>query len=239
MRYAPSDPLCRMVGVYVILSCAVSLDGYIDDATEHRLVLSDAADFDRVDELRAGCDAILVGANTVRNDNPRLLVRSPTRRAARVAAGRPPTPIKVTLTASGALNPAAAFFTADTTDRGGTHEDTKLVYCPPERLAAISARFASVATVAPAANLAELLADLSRRGVRRLLVEGGTSVLTAFLAAGLADELWLAVAPVLVGDTGGARFLAPAAYPPGRLRLADSAVVGDMAVLHYLVPHDG
>ena len=48
-------------------------------ATDERLLLSNDADFDRVDAVRAGCDAILVGAATVRNDNPRLLVRAPAR----------------------------------------------------------------------------------------------------------------------------------------------------------------
>ncbi|MDQ2877223.1 MAG: dihydrofolate reductase family protein, partial [Actinomycetota bacterium] len=56
---------------YVMLSAAVSADGYIDDATAGRLVLSDASDLDRVDEVRAGVDAILVGAGTIRADNPR------------------------------------------------------------------------------------------------------------------------------------------------------------------------
>ncbi|MEU9845655.1 dihydrofolate reductase family protein, partial [Actinomadura sp. NPDC048032] len=51
---------------YVLLSCAMSADGYIDDATPERLRLSSTADWDRVDAVRAGCDAILVGAGTVR-----------------------------------------------------------------------------------------------------------------------------------------------------------------------------
>ena len=47
---------------YVLLSCATSADGYLDDAGPERLILSGPADLDRVDEVRAGCDAILVGA---------------------------------------------------------------------------------------------------------------------------------------------------------------------------------
>ncbi|MBC8092233.1 MAG: dihydrofolate reductase family protein, partial [Pseudonocardia sp.] len=61
--------------VYVVASVAVSLDGCIDDAGPDRLVLSNAADLDRVDEVRAGVDAILVGAGTVRRDDPSLTVR--------------------------------------------------------------------------------------------------------------------------------------------------------------------
>ena len=64
----------------------MSLDGYLDSATDERLLLSNDADFDRVDEVRAGCDAILVGAATVRNDNPRAA--GPLASARRAAPGR-------------------------------------------------------------------------------------------------------------------------------------------------------
>ena len=107
---------------YVLLSVAASVDGYIDDASDHRLVLSGAADLDRVDEVRAGCDAILVGAGTIRRDNPRLQVRSQARRAARQARGLTPSPVKVTLTRSGGLDPAARFF--------ATGDAARLVYAP-------------------------------------------------------------------------------------------------------------
>ena len=71
---------------YTLLSCGMSIDGYLDNASEQRLLLSNDADLDRVDAVRAGCDAILVGAATVRNDNPRLLVRD---RRARRTRGSP------------------------------------------------------------------------------------------------------------------------------------------------------
>ena len=96
---------------YTLLSCCVSLDGYLDDASPQRLVLSPAADLERVDAERARCDAILVGAETVRRDDPRLLVRSEGCRAARVARGLSPTPLRVTVTASGDLDPGARIFT--------------------------------------------------------------------------------------------------------------------------------
>ena len=60
---------------YTLLSCGMSIDGYLGSAVQRRLLLSNDADFDRVDAVRADCDAILVGAATVRNDDPRLLVR--------------------------------------------------------------------------------------------------------------------------------------------------------------------
>ncbi|MBO0835498.1 MAG: dihydrofolate reductase family protein, partial [Actinobacteria bacterium] len=83
---------------YVVLSCAMSVDGYIDDTGPDRLLLSNDADFDRVDDERASADAVLVGAATIRHDNPRLLVRSPARRSARQERGLPDSPAKVTIT---------------------------------------------------------------------------------------------------------------------------------------------
>ncbi|GGM23951.1 hypothetical protein GCM10010129_80430 [Streptomyces fumigatiscleroticus] len=95
---------------YVLLSAAVSLDGYLDDTGPDRLLLSGPADFDRVDAVRASADAVLVGAGTIRADNPRLLVASPVRRSARVSAGRPEHPLKVTVSGSGELDVQARFW---------------------------------------------------------------------------------------------------------------------------------
>jgi 5-amino-6-(5-phosphoribosylamino)uracil reductase len=106
---------------YVLLSCGISIDGYLDNATGKRLLLSNDADFDRVDAVRAECDAILVGASTVRRDNPRLLVRSQARRDERVARGLQPSPVKVTVTGGGELDPSAQFF--------ATGDIDKIVYC--------------------------------------------------------------------------------------------------------------
>ena len=88
----------------------MSVDGYLDDATHQRLILSSDADLDRVDEVRANADAILVGATTIRRDNPWLRVRSAARREARQARGELADPVRVTITRSGNLDPAARFF---------------------------------------------------------------------------------------------------------------------------------
>jgi riboflavin biosynthesis pyrimidine reductase len=55
---------------YTLLSCGMSIDGYLDTATDERSVLSNDADLDRVDAVRADSDAILVGAATLRKRQP-------------------------------------------------------------------------------------------------------------------------------------------------------------------------
>jgi 5-amino-6-(5-phosphoribosylamino)uracil reductase len=216
----------------ILLSAAISLDGYLDDAGDARLVLSNDADFDRVDAVRAECDAILVGATTIRRDDPRLLVRSADRRAERVARGLPESPIKVTLTASGDLDPAARFFT--------TGDGLKLVYCATGSSAVLAEKLAGVATVVDAGDpidLTAMLADLDNRGVRRLMVEGGSTMHTQFLTAGLADELHIVIAPFLVGDHNGTRFVSDGVFPqsPDRpMTLAEVRQIGDVVLLHYV-----
>ncbi len=224
---------------YVLLSCAMSLDGHIDDATEARLFLSNDEDFDRVDEVRAASDAILVGAETIRRDNPRLLVRSQQRRDARVAAGHPPSPAKVTLTCSGRLDPAASFFTATIGDA------PRLVYCPTSAVATATKAVGDLATIVnagPELELPVLLADLRSRGISRLMVEGGTRVLTQFLTAGLADELHLVVTPFFVGQPEAPRFVDGGTFAwnsDHRMRLVEVRQMGDAVLLRYLPPAEG
>ena len=129
---------------YTLLSCSVSMDGYLASA-ESRLLLSNEADFDRVDAVRASCDAILVGARTVRNDNPRLVVRSQERREERTARGLAPSPMKVTLTSRSGLDARADFFT--------TGEAEKLVYCARSCVDDVRARLDPVATVVDGGRL--------------------------------------------------------------------------------------
>jgi 5-amino-6-(5-phosphoribosylamino)uracil reductase len=209
----------------------MSIDGYLGNATDERLLLSNDADFDRVDAVRAGCDAILVGAGTVRQDNPRLLVRSQARRDERVARGWRPTPIKVTVTAAGKLDPTAQFFTVGDVD--------KLVYCASSTVNETRGRLGHVATVVDGGEPVELvriLADLHARGVRRLMVEGGGTVHTQFLTAGLVDELHLVIAPFFVGDSRAPRFVGDGRFPWGpdhRAVLAEVRQISDVVLLRY------
>ena len=218
---------------YILLSCGMSIDGYLGSAAPRRLALSNEADFDRVDAVRASCDAILVGAATVRNDNPRLLIRSPDRRAEREARGLPSSPVKVTLTRRGDLAPTAAFFT--------TGDAEKLVYCPTEATEPPRARLRSVATVVDTghggdADVGRVVEDLSARGVNRLMVEGGGTVLTQFLTADLVDELHLVVAPLFVGDSRAPRLAGDGPFPwnaDHRATLAGVRQIGDVVLLRY------
>jgi len=184
-----------------------------------------------VDEVRSRSDAIMVGARPVRRDNPRLMVRSPERQDRRAASGLARSPWKVTVTATGDLDPRAAFFTDG--------DSTKLVYCPRSEAPRIRGRLGDagrVVALGEVVTMADLLSDRADRGTRRLMVEGGGSVLTQFLAADLVDELNVAVAPFFVGDRRAPRFVGDAHFPwtsDRRATLAEARSIGDVVLLRY------
>lgn len=232
---------------HVILKVAMSLDGYIDDSSDQRRVFSNELDKQAVDELRASCDAILVGAQTIRSDNPTLRIRSDALRAERVSRGVPEDVAKVTLTRSAELNEHFEFF------QNGSGE--KLVYVMAgiegekevrekdsrERKLALQAleKWASVVVLDELSSddqlseLQLLLEDLDRRGVHRLLVEGGSEILSQFLTADLVDEIRLAIASITIADT-----TAPRAFPESfqideRFALCSKEMLGEVQVYKY------
>lgn len=218
----------------MILKCAISVDGYLDDASPKRLILSNAEDLARADEVRASCDAILVGAGTIRADNPHLLIRSASLRDGRASRGLPPHPIRVTLTAGGDLDPSFHFFT---NEEGGC-----LVYCPERVVNLVRKRLGGAAEIVSVgqerADMALMLRDLFARGVRRVLVEGGSRIGSAFLQAGLVDELQVSIAPFFVGDPRTPRFAGEGIYPHGsssRMILSRVEQIGDMALITWLL----
>lgn len=215
---------------YVILSAAMSVDGYLDDASPERLRLSNAADFDRVDQVRAESDAILIGATTMRKDNPRLLVNSEERRAQRVAEGKPAYPLKVTVTRTGDLSADLNFW---------HHGGEKLVVTVDSAVKKVRATLnglADVVSVGPDLDWGLVLDELGRRGVGRLMVEGGGTIHTQLMAADLADEVHLAIAPLLVGQPEAARFLGTADYPGGstaRMKVLEIRAIDDVVLVRY------
>jgi len=149
---------------WVILKLAMTLDGYLV-VPGRRWVTGEPARAE-VQKLRAGCDAILVGAETLRKDNPKLTVRT-----GRVGEQ----PLRVVVTRSGKLPKGANLFR----DR---NKERTLVYRKNRWL--------------------DVLKDLYRRGVSRLLVEGGAEVAGGLIKAGKVNEVVIYLAPILVGERG-------------------------------------
>jgi 2,5-diamino-6-(ribosylamino)-4(3H)-pyrimidinone 5'-phosphate reductase len=201
-------------------NCAMSLDGCLGLPGPRPLKLSGPEDLRRVHELRAASDAILVGAGTVLADDPKLTVkwdllgRAPGREPLRVVLDpdlrTPP---------NGELSkgPRIVLFHRRGA-RGGpaTAERVDVAVRPDGHL-----------------DLREVLAALERRGVKRLMVEGGSRVLTSFLGEGLVDDLTIYVAPRLVGLKDAPRLFAGEGPIDLRLRAMPPRALGDGVLLAF------
>jgi len=188
----------------ILISVATSLDGFMADNSGQRLILSSAEDFNEVYRLRAESDAILVGGETVRADNPSLATRHREYFELRKQRGVGPHPLKVVMTQSGNLPRDSKFFTAG--------DGEKLVYS------------------GALANPAAVVADLEARNIQQLMIEGGARTIQQFVRAGLVDVIRLAIAPITCGTNGRAQ---PFAHPSPRLTLHKTETHGNTAVLWY------
>jgi diaminohydroxyphosphoribosylaminopyrimidine deaminase/5-amino-6-(5-phosphoribosylamino)uracil reductase len=182
---------------YVVLKAAASLDGKVATASGDSRWVSGSDSRALVHRWRDELDAVLVGAGTVRADDPELT----TRLDAPAVTGRPPrNAARVVLSGRLEVDPAARVFDTDVAET--------LVYTADDRSAtaqALRARGVQVIALpgdATRLDPATLLADLGRRGFTSLLVEGGPGVHAALWRAGLVDEVRLFLAPKLVGAEG-------------------------------------
>ena len=180
---------------WVILKAGASLDGRIATRTGQSGWITNEWSRREVHRLRDRVDAILVGAGTARCDDPSLTTRLPGRR------GRDP--LRVVLDPTLRLDPKAKLLTQSS-------PAPTWLFCAPgadeRRRAALAAAGAVVKPVPEPApgrlDLAAVLAELGRAGATSLLVEGGGRVHGSFLRAGLADEIYLFLAPRFLGADG-------------------------------------
>jgi len=158
---------------WVILKLAMTMDGYL--AVPGRRWITGTKARAEVQRIRAGCDAVLVGAGTVRQDNPRLTVRKTFRHSAECRKVVKVQPWRVVVTRSGKLPRGANLFRDRNKQRTLVYRRQKWV---------------------------EVLKNLHQKGVSRLLVEGGAEVAGGLIKARKVNEVVIYLAPILVGELG-------------------------------------
>jgi riboflavin biosynthesis pyrimidine reductase len=182
---------------FVFVNMVSTLDGRAQVRGRTR-ELGDEADLEMLLELRTLADAVLIGTGTLRAEGYARLVGSEERRARREAAGLAADPTAVLLSRTLDLPWDAGLF-ADA-------DQPVLVYTgvegePPETAAPVEV------VRLPDPSPAAALADLRARGVAALLTEGGPTLNSALLGAGLADELFLTLAPLITGEAEAIRIV--------------------------------
>lgn len=180
---------------FVTLKAAISLDGRIAARSGDSRWVSSAEARDYVHLLRGEHDAILVGVGTVLSDDPRLTVRHAQWKGKRILRVVLDPGLRTPAAARILSAPGALIFT----DRKASRK----------KEAVLEARGAEIVRVPggpKALDLRSVLAELGKREIASLLVEGGSRVHTSFIEAGLADKLILALSPKLVGGRKAVSF---------------------------------
>jgi riboflavin-specific deaminase-like protein len=220
---------------WVALGMVTSVDGAAsrDGRTSE---LGGEADHHAFRALRDAADAVLVGAGTVREEDYGPGTGTEARRRRRVAKGLAPAPRLVVVSGSLTLEPAARVF--------GDREHPPLVVTTEE--AARSERGRQLGEVAELITAGEAELDLAaaldalhRRGLERVVCEGGPSLNAALLAAGLVDELFLTVDPLLVGTDAPRIVGTTPTFDPRRLELAELREHRGELLLRYRIATAG
>jgi riboflavin biosynthesis pyrimidine reductase len=193
---------------YVVANMVASADGRatLDGASAG---LSGPADRALFHALRGQIDAVLAGTGTLRAERYRRLILQPERRDERRARGLAPDPLAVVLSRSGDL------------------PDIGLLTDPEQPRAVFTGDDAD-----PASALRRVRQE---HGVRSLLCEGGPTLLGSLFAAGLVDELFLVLSPVVVGGVGPRTVVGPAFHPPVTLELVHLLEHDDMLFTRYRI----
>ncbi len=223
---------------YILLNYAVSLDGKI--STEHRDPVRFTSRIDRrlMDEIRADVDAVLIGAGTLRAEDPPVRIQTARRRDERRRRGKPVHPVSIVLSRSMRLPLGGRYWEDDQVERViATTEQAE-----DERLQPYLEKAEVIRAGRTTVDLGELCRVLSDRGISRLLVEGGGEVNMAFWEAGLVDEVYLTLCPVVIGGRNAPTAADGTGFAADRfrkLRLIETRRVGQELFLRYRAVRTG
>ncbi len=180
---------------FVFINAAMSADGKIATIERKQTRISGKLDFERVDELRASSDAVMVGIGTVVSDNPSLTVKSKERWEKRIARGLPENPARIVVD-SMARTPVDS----DIFKKG---EGKRIIAvsesAPSERIKQLAGHAEIIVAGEKNVDLEKLLAELKNRGIKSLMVEGGATLNWGLISRGLVDEIYTFIGNIIIG----------------------------------------
>ena len=188
----------------VHVNMAVSLDGKIAPTSREKVRLGTDCDIARMERLRSWADAIVVGAGTVRAEDPPMALTDEAAVRGRLDEGRPAHPAVVVVSGSLQIEPGRL-------NRGGGRLIVATTAGAPEP----SGRLRDVAEVwrlgGEEVDLSALVKKLEEEGLSRILVEGGGKLAAGFLGGDLVEEIHQTVTPWLIGDHAAPTIASPQA----------------------------
>lgn len=182
---------------FTFINSAMSADGKISTKERKQVRISGDVDFDRMDDLRATSDAVMVGIETILADDPSLTVKSDARRSVRKGKGSDENPIRIVIDSK-----ARTPLDADIFIKG---EGKRIIAvsgsAPADKVEMLQRKALVIKTGDEQVDLCALMKELNSMGIKRLMVEGGATLNWAMLSSGLVDEIYSFVGNLLIGGT--------------------------------------
>lgn len=220
---------------YVVVNVAMSADGKLSTRERRQVKISGEQDFARVDRLKAGCDAIMVGIGTVLADDPSLTVKGEECRVHRKKRGVDEHPVRIIVDSSARTPPGAKVLNRE----AGKRIIAISSGANPSRVAALRPYATIIETGETQVDLVSLFGRLGEMGIQRLMVEGGGTLIGALIRAGLVDEIYTYIGNIIIGGkdaptlADGEGFLEETGFP--RLTLIEARRIGTGILLHWKV----
>jgi 2,5-diamino-6-(ribosylamino)-4(3H)-pyrimidinone 5'-phosphate reductase len=220
---------------YVVVNIAMSADGKISTRERRQVRISGAQDFTRVDRLKAGCDAVMVGIGTVLADDPSLTVKSEECRNYRRKQGWDDHPVRIVVDSSGRIPPEASIL-----HKG----EGKRVVAVSKRadvtkISLLGKKTTVIVAGEDEVDLCALMNELGAMGIHRVMVEGGGTLIAGLIEAGLVNEIYTFIGNIIIGGkdsptfTDGEGFILESAFP--RLTLLEASRIDQGILLHWNV----
>lgn len=209
----------------VIINCAMSVDGKIASSTGKQVRISSDEDMKRVYNLRNSVDAVLVGINTVLQDNPKLTVKEK-------YVKTPHHPTRIVLD-SYCQTPENALI---------VNEKAKTFIVKDEKIKCTktyneNVQMLSIPATNGRINVKKLLSLLKDQGIRTLLVEGGGTIIWHFITDDVVDDLYVYIGSMIIGGKKTPTMAMGEGFEHEdrfiRLQLIETKRVGDGILLHY------
>jgi len=182
---------------FTFINAAMSIDGKISTRQRRQVRISGDVDFERMDELRASSDAVMVGIGTVLADDPSLTVKSDEKRAKRLAKGLDENPVRIVVDSKARIPTDA-----DILRKGAG----KIIIAVSEsaafdRVESLRKKAMVIMTGGDQVDLPELLSVLEEMGIKSLMVEGGAGLNWGLVKNGLVDEIYSFIGNLIIGGS--------------------------------------
>ena len=220
---------------YVVVNVAMSADGKLSTRERRQVRISGPQDFARVDRLKAGCDAVMVGIGTVLADNPSLTVKGEECKEHRRNRGADVHPARIVVDSTARIPLDAKVLNKEDGKRIVAVSET----ADPARVSALTKYATVIVAGGSKVDLALLLDKLGDMGIRRIMVEGGGTLIDGLVRADLVDEIYTYVGNIIIGGkdaptlADGEGFFRESDF--SRLTLIETRKMESGVLLHWLV----